>query len=291
MMKRILLLIMFYNAALYVFSERIVYVYKTEDRVYGFEYYFEDGEAYLEIPYGWFYDYLEDTSTPVFSPGRGELRVIDGYYSRDSYRGFTIITLKGRKYLFLESEDMAASVVIPVLNAPDDRWYTFWGIRKSFFDKRIIMSDGIVTKKGATLSETINGELRNYDRMAGSDFIDRTSFWVEGVDGYGIGESFTVSRDPGMTGMVFMNGFIAPWNLDLYYHNSRVKQIKLEYDDTSEIVDLKDMPAPQIIYFKKALMGNKVKITILDIYPGEKYQDTAITTILFLNPTWKGWGM
>jgi hypothetical protein len=108
--------------------------------------------------------------------------------------------------------------------------------------------------------------------------------WAEGVEGLGINEK-----------LYFENGFIDKGSMHisigyvsydkpyLYNQNSRPKTIKLSVENKfSIIVDLEDTPHYQEIIFPSSIYHDDILVLeILDVYPGTKYEDTCINTILF----------
>lgn len=117
----------------------------------------------------------------------------------------------------------------------------------------------------------------------GSNLCNLTlsSPWVEASKGYGIGDY--VIFEPDASYLYFLNGYVSFEKPYLYTANSRVKKVRLSFlDDDSKqslIVEIKDTPNPQKIGFGFRTKG-RVKLEIMDVYPGEKYQDTCINGIL-----------
>ena len=73
----------------------------------------------------------------------------------------------------------------------------------------------------------------------------------------------------------------------LWQANNRVKKLKLWVNNQPfALLSLRDLPALQT--FKVPLLGNRadkkeliLRFEILEIYPGTKYHDTALTEIFF----------
>lgn len=111
---------------------------------------------------------------------------------------------------------------------------------------------------------------------------NRNTAWVEGADGDGIGEWIMLqSNTPQSVGAIFItNGFTK--SQDIYYKNNRVKKVKIEFSDgssfTQELYD--DYATDTPISFKTPVSTRSVKITILEVYKGSKYQDTCISGII-----------
>lgn len=120
----------------------------------------------------------------------------------------------------------------------------------------------------------------------------RKNAWIEGVDGYGIGESIELSQkydlssqnDIDFLNLCIVNGYAE--NIEKWTNNSRVKELKMYYNgEYVTNIELEDTINPQYIDIKsfglKAKSGEeaKFKFEIVDVYKGEKYEDTAITGI------------
>ena len=113
--------------------------------------------------------------------------------------------------------------------------------------------------------------------------------WVEGVDGQGIGEWITVEFDQIrlVKAIEINNGYNK--DRDIYLKNGRVKGVRVEFsrdrvessrDDKKTLV-LKDTSAMQPIPLPKdqPLKAYKIKFTIESVYPGTKWEDTAISEL------------
>lgn len=122
-------------------------------------------------------------------------------------------------------------------------------------------------------------------------FTENVVPWVEGKDGYGIGEwiEYAISSFLEKRGdredlnnrnakLYILNGYVNPKLPHLYKENSRIKKATLIIDDSTEIkIEFDD-----IVEFKCVELGRpftKVKIVIDDVYKGTKYDDTCITSI------------
>lgn len=112
--------------------------------------------------------------------------------------------------------------------------------------------------------------------------LNLKSPWVEGVSGNGIGE--TISFKGNCSYLYLFNGFVSFEKPSLYEENARIKKIKISFPEEKDkqdlIVDLNDTPNPQKI--KLGFRCNsKIKIEILDVYEGSKYQDACLNCIMF----------
>ncbi len=135
----------------------------------------------------------------------------------------------------------------------------------------------------------------NYDAKNISDSSYQTA-WIEGVKGYGIGETVAFKFPPGhprITKVIIANGYIKDKNT--WKNNSRVKQLKMYVNNKPfAILNLEDVYAeqtfkiPTIGYERGVILDKKdnvqpdsIKFEILSVYKGDKYKDTAITEIYF----------
>lgn len=140
----------------------------------------------------------------------------------------------------------------------------------------------------------------NYGKESMRDNDLRTA-WVEGAKGPGIGETITFEpKDAYVTEIALLNGFVS--NEALYYNNARIKKLRVELEcgkgaeenerhQTREIIlpdrPYKDFnpryPFASVDWVVQHPQGDgfidKVKFTILEVYPGRKYEDTAITEL------------
>lgn len=108
--------------------------------------------------------------------------------------------------------------------------------------------------------------------------------WVEGVSGYGIGESFTIENSWGTPRhyLLIMNGYISYEKPYLYKQNGRVKKIKVKgvKSGKEKILEVLDTPHPQTVDISFITELEDIRITIEDVYPGTKYEDTCINYMI-----------
>ena len=114
--------------------------------------------------------------------------------------------------------------------------------------------------------------------------------WVEGVEGNGVGEYLRYSFPgtcPRITTVLIHNGYVKNW--EVWYDNARVKRLLMYYNDEPyAILNLQDTMGLQS--FDVGVLGYEdkdsapawsIEFEILEVYPGKKYEDTAITEIYF----------
>lgn len=149
---------------------------------------------------------------------------------------------------------------------------------------------------GVQASSQLSSQGKNdYKTLNISDLNYKTA-WVEGVDGDGIGEyiEFKFSpTHPRLTEIIIVNGYVK--SKSAWKNNSRVKKMKMYLNNKPyAIINLKDVYAEQS--FKVEPIGYSeredinalkekepflIKFEILEVYKGDKYNDTAITEIYF----------
>ena len=108
--------------------------------------------------------------------------------------------------------------------------------------------------------------------------------WAEGVPGYGINETLFINTEsyPGVSSIHISIGYVSYDRTYLYNENSRPKRIELTVDNKySIIIDLDDTPNFQTVTLPETLNRNEIlKLRIIEVYPGTKYEDTCINMIL-----------
>ncbi len=120
--------------------------------------------------------------------------------------------------------------------------------------------------------------------------------WVEGVPGYGIGESISYHfppENPRITEIIIVNGYVK--SEQAWKDNSRVKKLKMYLNDKPyAMLVLEDSRQEQ--HFKFEPMGHAdrddqeallkkpwwtIKFEIVEVYPGDKFDDIALSEIYF----------
>ena len=112
--------------------------------------------------------------------------------------------------------------------------------------------------------------------------INLDSPWVEAADDYGIGEYVIFNAN--CTYIYFLNGYVSFQKPYLYTANSRVKKIKITFIDEENklpiIFSINDTPNPQKLDLGFRCI-TRIKMEIIDVYKGDKYQDTCINGLIF----------
>lgn len=134
-------------------------------------------------------------------------------------------------------------------------------------------------------SRLANQGSNNYSEENLHDLEANTS-WVEGVQGYGIGEwvEYTFSaKNPRITEIKIVNGYNK--SQSAWKNNSRVKKLKLYIKGKPiAILNLEDTRCVQMFEIAPVTDKEKewtMKFEIVEVYKGDKWDDTAISEIYF----------
>ena len=102
--------------------------------------------------------------------------------------------------------------------------------------------------------------------------------WVEGVNGDGIGEGFTIKSKRVYPYLLIMNGYISYRKPYLYKQNNRIKKIKVTgvKSGKTAVLDVLDTPHPQTVDISFITEQEDIRVEIADVYKGTKYDDTCL---------------
>ncbi len=104
--------------------------------------------------------------------------------------------------------------------------------------------------------------------------------WVEGAKGYGINETISIEFKSQIYGFSILNGYADVQNMKLFKENSRVKKLKVE-DLTNKLEYIMNFEDKVYFnYLELSKPSKSLKLTILDVYKGTKYQDTCISAMV-----------
>ncbi len=109
---------------------------------------------------------------------------------------------------------------------------------------------------------------------------DRAAAWIEGAPGQGIGEWITVEFDTArlVRSIAIDNGYQK--NSDIFYKNSRVSRMTAIFSGGErKTLSLKDQFGQQVFPLDRLVRARWIQLIIDDVYPGSRYQDTAISKV------------
>jgi len=137
------------------------------------------------------------------------------------------------------------------------------------------------------------------DKYAAVNLIDndQSTAWVEGKKGSGINEYFKIEGTRSnlafkIDSLGIINGYAK--NEGVFYNNNRVKKIRIEYKndifreenpynmkppESIEFI-LEDTMDMQYLAFPEPIFMSSMKISILEVYKGSKWDDTCISELM-----------
>lgn len=139
----------------------------------------------------------------------------------------------------------------------------------------------IYCKMSASATSTLDDQHGN--SYGANNVLDenKSTCWAEGVNGDGTGQKITITCDKPVLidTIVIDNGYCK--SSDLFYDNNRVKLLKFTFDDSrSEIVQFSDgFENARRDYSPSVKSASKITVEILEVFNGEKYNDTCISGI------------
>ena len=111
------------------------------------------------------------------------------------------------------------------------------------------------------------------------DPSNRTA-WCEGVRGNGEGQEIYIRIDGGIPfrRLLIYNGYAK--SADTYRNNGRARTIKVFTDRGDQILTtLPDTSSEVVVNLPGPIEYRKLKIQIVDVYPGARYQDTCTNIV------------
>lgn len=106
--------------------------------------------------------------------------------------------------------------------------------------------------------------------------------WIESAKGHGENEYVEIDNWSSLN-FIFFSGYVSYSKPYLYTDNARPKTIEIEEiaSGKKRCITLKDTPNPQIVKFDlNNRIRGKIRITIKDVYKGEKYSDMCLNCIM-----------
>jgi hypothetical protein len=222
-----------------------------------------------------------------------EYRILpDSYYYIDS-DGYSHLKLDEKT----RYEDSSDIIIIPgVLHE-----YAFLGGMiteyEEYYDQFYghQMRDVEKTSSSPFLKETAGGKVTEYGpenlfrrflplqaRESNLECWDATRApWAEGEAGSGIGANITINFKEPVKSLSVLNGFVDIFRKHLYRQNNRVAVLKVvDLDNNKEY----EMKFEDIVYYNTQAFEKEtcnIKLVIMSVYPGTKYDDTCITQIRY----------
>jgi len=273
----------------FIFLAFAVNIYPQSNYENNRYYYWTDvpGEYFFEFNNGVFtlFDSIADFDDPdntdsVPLPGyEGQIyaKKITGKYSKNKKNGFEYIMLDNIEFLVLYSNDRYC-----VLYANNSEKECYYGLNEKYINSTRKKPD-LQTPEFAKFikyGSSLSGGTRNgisYQPPFGK-------LWHRSVWAYsGKSNWITLSCSINTNRIYFINGMVYPSDMNFFSYNNRVKTIKISYNNKQESFILNDTASPQIITLKEAIKNEQdIKIEIIDVYPGTRYDETVISFIGFI---------
>ena len=229
-------------------NETLKYVYldmNTEDSFVHIKYEHIDGLLFLKL----------DEKFPM--------KVTEDYI----YKNKDVIT--DDKILILAGKDMKLNTVILLATTAG-------------FDKNYPCTESIISEK-VQVYKDCSSFLKEKNKEYNVDNLSKKAAdfpWVEAAKGDGIGEGFTLvnSWNDIYPYLLIMNGYISYEKPYLYKQNNRVKKIKVTglKSGKTKVLDVLDTPHPQTVDISFITEPEDIRVEIVDIYKGTKYDDTCL---------------
>ncbi|MFA9371791.1 MAG: hypothetical protein ACERIH_08785 [Labilibaculum antarcticum] len=210
-----------------------------------------------------------------------------------------IVAELGNSYEYSVEEQKNWEKALKLLNQINDftiDYETLSAENKSLIDQ-LEIGEGPVAEWGDTWNSVaypykieVSSELKtnsssNYKSLNLKDNNLLTA-WVPNCEKLGVGEKVTFyfrKNNPRVNTINVFNGYLK--NKKLWTQNSRVKTMKMFVNEKEyATLKFKDQPACQVFKFESLQTKDRdliITLEILEIYPGSKWNDVAISEITF----------
>jgi hypothetical protein len=244
------------------------------------------GEYFFEFKDGIFtlYVYTYSMTDAVPLPGResdfGDInaKVITGEYSKKIVNGFEYINVNDTEFLILYDNDKYC-----VLYENNSEKRAYYGVNEKYIPATLRSRKPDLSSFWWTslkFDSSLPGGTRNgisYQPPFG--VLRYSSVWAYS----GVNNWISGNVSIGINRIYFINGMLYPTDMNFFYYNNRAKTIRVSYNNIQEVFVLRDTVHPQIITLKESLNSEQeLKIEIIDVYSGTRYNDTVISFIGFI---------
>lgn len=203
----------------------------------------------------------------------------------------------GNRYMLVFTKDPVSGLsttMTGIRSAEIKKSTKYWDNLKNYYVDAHSLSPGFKSVTNSSfLSETLSGVNFDYTGNRLSELFQVSHGrgyhniyalpWVEGVEGPGIGEWVQVEPTSPKKTFYILNGFVDPYRPHLYKMNSRVKDgLAIGTTSTGKTIE-QNVHFEDFAYFKTVVFPEPVatmRLVIQSVYPGSKWQDTAISAIL-----------
>jgi len=102
--------------------------------------------------------------------------------------------------------------------------------------------------------------------------------WNEAAGGPGTGEwvELVLAKPADVARLLIWNGHQKG---ALFYENGRVRELRIDVGDATFTAQLLDTRGPQAVDLPQPVRGDRLRLTIQEVYPGTRYDDVALSQI------------
>lgn len=112
---------------------------------------------------------------------------------------------------------------------------------------------------------------------------DAETAWLEGASGDGDGEwlELFLAQPAPISRLVVWNGYQKG---EHFSDNARLSRVRIDVGDRTFNADLLDIRGPQAVDLPETVVADRVRVTIVEVYPGQRYDDAAVSRIEIRGP-------
>ena len=221
-----------------------------------------------------------------------DLSTNDDGFLEATIMGYDFELILGGNYVELLNADpgedtgYATWVVRPILEGPETHTMPRFGVASVEGSSMLteIVDEQQITYAADRLWEFFFWGAMGIDKHWNAEHLP----WVEGEEGPGIGVTLDVTFEEPSDHMVILNGFVDPKRRHLFKMNNRVRRAIIRSVDDggpfsfeqsfNDVVEFTHIPFPRA--------ARSVQLEIREVYPGTRWDDTAITGIV-TNHEWE----
>ena len=239
------------------------------------------------------------SETISYRLARKDIHIDTDLYQRAVFEGKKTVIIEGGGYCeFISTETGSIREELHNLRADflNNNFAPFSDRYSDLLDYTWIMPNVVKSVKMSVpfLTETIRGKQVTYDDdilkyrwfryglyNVSTYLVNDSTPMVEGAEGNGKGVVLDIDFHIPSDNLVVLNGFADTDRPHLYKMNARMKTVRVQGDGFDFEYTFKDYVHFAQIDFPKQV--TKVKLTVTDVYDGEKWEDMAISG-LWVNP-------
>jgi len=234
----------------------------------------------------WFKDYyiIHNKQLYHYDESTDEKKIIKDYKIEKDNFGFYYIMINKDIMSYIPNYPFGELSINEIDNRNYQLPYTDIGINK-------INSSSFLTEKSNSKLIEYKSEnlLKRFVKEAESFYIYNKDVrpWAEGVDDFGENEYLDVYFNKEMNEVLILNGYIDFEKKYLFYDNNRIRTLNISNIDNNNKFSINVSLEDTVMFTKIKLpfSTTKVKIKIIDVYSGNKYNDTCVSAIIAMKDT------